>query len=94
MKDENIFTKYLKLCLDTVFSIPLPKFRFVDLTTSSINSELTNEKSCVLIHSMRAKVFVHAETVPHGRNMHTTYVISTEDNFKRFNISNHRLNLK
>ena len=48
----------------------------------------------LLLYTKRTKVFVHVQTVPHGRNMHATYVISTEDNFKRFNISNHRLNLK
>ena len=46
------------------------------------------------IYTKRTKVFVHVQTMPHGRNMHATHVISTEDNFKRSNISNHRLNLK
>ena len=45
-------------------------------------------------YTERTKVFVQVPTVPHGRNTHATYVISTENNFKRLNISNHRLNLK
>ena len=48
----------------------------------------------ICIYTKRTKVFAHVQTMPHGRNMHATYVICTEENFKRFNISNHRVNLK
>ena len=51
------------------------------------------EKRNNLIYTKRTKVFQQVQTVPHGRNMHATKVNCTEDNFKRFNISNHRLNL-
>ena len=38
MEDMNIFLRYLNLFLDTVFPIRLPNFKFVALTSSSINS--------------------------------------------------------
>ena len=37
-------------------------------------------------YTKHTKVFVHVPTVPHGRNMHSTSVISTEDNIKRFKL--------
>ena len=45
------------------------------------------------MYTKRTKVFVHVQTVPYVRNMHATYVISTEDNFKSFKISKHRAKL-
>ena len=48
-EDVNIFLRYENLFLDTLFSTPLPNFKSVALTSSSINSEQINRQKNIFV---------------------------------------------